>query len=321
MTEPLVSVICLCYNHERFVEEALQSVLHQTYKNIQLVVVDDASTDKSSNVISTVLRQNPSIQFLQLRQNEGNCKAFNKALKLTKGDFIIDFATDDVMMPDKIERQVAFFQLLRKDYGVVFTDAIYIDSEGEHLRDHFNYLFQKHLIDFIPEGDVYRDVLTTYFIPSPSMMMRREVIEALNGYDEELSYEDFDFWIRSSRICKYAYLNEKLIKIRRKAQSMSSGWYIVGDKQLHSTYLVCRKAISLNKDDGDWNAWERRVRYELRQAVFSENHAEAKLFYNLLLECDKVRMFDRLAMSFDRLHLPLASVRTLYHQLRYQPLR
>ncbi len=88
----------------------------------------------------------------------------------------------------------------------------------------------KSLISHIPQGDVYRDMLTTYFIPGPTMMIRREVFAALGGYDESLSYEDFDFWVRSSRIYRYAFLNERLTSIRKLKSSMSTGWYVPGDQ-------------------------------------------------------------------------------------------
>ena len=125
MQTPLVSVICLCYDHARFVEEAIQSVLAQTYKNIQVIVVDDASTDNSVAVIRDVISRSgrTDIEFLSLSENIGNCSAFNRGLALAKGEYIIDLATDDYIAPDRIERQVKFFSSLDESYGVIFSDA------------------------------------------------------------------------------------------------------------------------------------------------------------------------------------------------------
>ena len=259
----------------------------------------------------------PSIELLLLPKNLGNCKAFNEALKLARGEFIIDFATDDVMMPDRIEKQVAFFGRLTPTVGVVYTDAVYINEDGKFIRNHFEYLFHKELISHIPQGDVYRDVLTTYFIPGPTMMIRREVFAALGGYDESLSYEDFDFWVRSSRIYRYAFLKERLTSIRKLKSSMSTGWYVPGDKQLHSTFLICKKAQQLNRDDDDKQALITRVRYEFRQSVLSGNHTEALLFYDLLKELNGVRLAERTLKLFDRTGIPLAPLRKLYHRIRY----
>jgi glycosyltransferase involved in cell wall biosynthesis len=317
MPSPLVTVVCLCYNHSSYLQEAIESVLNQTYKNIQIIVVDDASTDESVVKIDQLGKQYPSLELLMLKQNVGNCKAFNSAVPLIKGNFIIDFATDDVMLPDRIERQIDFFSALDNSTGVVFMDAIYIDSNGKFLRNHYEYLVKKNLLTHIPQGDIYRDVLTTYFIASPTMMMTREVLDALGGYDENLAYEDFDFWIRSSRLFKYAFLNEKLTKIRRTGSSMSTGWYVTGDKQLHSTYLVCKKAQQLNRNSEDSGALVKRVRYELRQSVFSENHVEAELFYALLIELGGRTLIDRIYIVINKLHLPLSGLRNGYHRFRF----
>src|SRR6185436_18882244 len=106
MPSPTVTVICLCYNHARFVEEAIESVLNQSYANIQLIVVDDASTDKSAEVIKQLINKHSSIEFLPLQTNLGNCKAFNQGLARAKGEYVIDLAADDVLLPTRIETGV-----------------------------------------------------------------------------------------------------------------------------------------------------------------------------------------------------------------------
>jgi len=317
MEPPLVSVICLCYNHARFVREAVTSVVGQTYKNLQIIVADDNSKDDSVLEIQKLKAEYPHLEILLLAQNVGNCKAFNTAYKLTKGKFIIDFATDDVMMPDRIEKQVRYFEQSAQNVGVIFTDAIYIDEDGKFLRNHFQFLFRKKLITHIPQGDVYRDVLSTYFIPGPTMMARREVLDYLGGYDDELTYEDFDFWVRSARVFYYGFIGEKLTAIRKLRQSMSTGWYVPGDRQLHSTYLVCRKAHMLNQNEGDSEALLKRIRYEFRQSVLSGNYTEAALFQSFLRELKGVGLTDRIMSFASRYRIPLAALRKWYHLARY----
>ncbi len=314
---PLVSVVCLCYNHQRFVQEAIESVLNQTYSNIQLIIVDDCSSDGSVSIIQLLEKQNPGISFLALKKNIGNCAAFNKGLALTKGDFVIDFATDDVMLPDRIERQVQHFQRLDKSYGVIFSNADYIDSNGGVFRNHTKHLLNKNLILKIPEGWIFREVLIRYFICSPTMMIRKEVLDEMNGYDESLAYEDFDFWVRSSRIFKYAYLDEVLTKVRRTGDSMSSGWYEQGDRQLHSTFLVCQKAISLCKDREDNRALLKRVRYEFKQAIFSGNKTEARLFGQLENELDKHNWQFYVFNFLSWIPLRWSRIRKIYHRILY----
>jgi glycosyltransferase involved in cell wall biosynthesis len=317
MTDPLVSVVCLCFNHERFVEEAITSVLHQSYPNIEVIVVDDASTDGSRDIIEKLVSRYAKVKYFPLSQNVGNCRAFNCGLAQATGSFVIDFATDDVMLPDRIRKQVDLFSTLADDYGVVFSNADYVDEGGKIIRNHYDYLFSKGLLRKISQGDVYRQLLSTYFISSPTMMVRRNVFDALGGYDETLSYEDFDFWVRSSRKFRYAYLDEVTTRVRMTKRSMSRGWYVPGDKQLYSTYLVCKKALSLNRSEDDRNALAARLKYEVRQSVFSENRYEAELFYGLLRQVGHASPFYRLLMWINKLRLPLSPFRRWYHRIRY----
>ncbi len=314
---PQVTVICLCFNHKAFLQEALDSVVAQTYSNVQIIVVDDASTDGSQQQIHHFATLHPTIKTLLLLRNVGNCKAFNLGLALATGDFIIDFSTDDVMVPTRIERQVSFFQKQDARVGVVFTDALYINENGTPFRNHFDYLLAKKLILQIPSGDVFRDVLTTYFICSPTMMVRKEVLDRLQGYDENLAYEDFDFWVRASRIFHFVFLNEKLTKVRKSSRSMSKGWYEQGDRQLHSTYLVCQKALKLCYTEADRKALQWRMLYEFKQSVFSKNYSESKLFAQLLKTMGKIPASFYLIQGLSLIPLPWPWVRKKYHALIY----
>src|SRR3970282_2435549 len=127
--QALVSVVCLCYNQHRWVEEAVESVLGQTYPNIEIVLADDASTDGSQAVIARIKQKNPRIRVLLSDRNRGNCKSFNSAFRETQGEFIVDFAADDIMKRDRIEKQEKAFGALDDGYGVVFTDADSMDAE------------------------------------------------------------------------------------------------------------------------------------------------------------------------------------------------
>lgn len=316
MTAPLVTVICLCYNHQRFVREAISSVLRQTYSPIEIIVVDDHSTDGSADEIRSFLKNHPDIKFLALPENVGNCRAFNDGWKIAKGDFVVDFATDDVMLSDRIAKQVQYFES-HTDVGVVFTDAEYIDENGHIIREHFQHLKSHGLLAEIPEGDVYADVLKTYFICGPTMLVRRQVLEKLNGYDEELAYEDFDFWVRSARYFRYGFLDDKSTQVRIHRNSLSQRWYRPGDRQVHSTYLVCKKAMKLNANESENDALAQRLRFEIRQCVFSGNREHAVLFYELLGTLGKRDLLSAVMMMVNRLKLPLSGLRNWYHRIRY----
>lgn len=316
-SNPLVSIICLCYNQGRFVSETLHSVLDQTYPNIEIIVVDDGSTDNSVEVINDLVRQHTQIRFIPLKENVGNCKAFNVGYKFCAGAFVLDLAADDVLLPQRIQKQVDYFQQLDSDYGIVFTDAIYIDEDGGFMYSHYEHLLGKRLINSIPTGDVYRDVIGRYFISTPTMLSKREVFEVLNGYDENLSYEDFDFCIRASRIYKFAFLDDKLTKVRKVKNSMSDRVYKKNDRQLESTFQVCKKIAALNRTEAEQNALRKRLKYEIRHSILTNNNREAKLFFELLKDIDGDAWTDRVLISIAKLNLPLAPLRNIYHWFRY----
>lgn len=260
MEKPLVSVVCLCYNQERFVEEAIQSVLNQSYKNIQLIVVDDASTDHSAEVIKTTLWPYPEVQFLQLPKNLGNCKAFNQGLALAKGSFIIDLAADDVLLANRIEKGVHVLLEKGPAYGVHFSDAEIIDEKGAFLHYH-SHRFPHHTI---PQGNVYAEVIRRYFICPPTVMFTRQVADVLGGYDDNLSYEDFDFWVRASRTFSFVYSPEALVRRRVARNTLSSGQFTFFSKHSLSTYAVCEKIFQLNRSRKEQQALHHRILYEIK---------------------------------------------------------
>jgi len=263
MPTPLVTVICLCYNHSKFVREAIESVLAQTYSSVQLIVVDDASTDESAAVINQLVAQHPAIEFLPLTQNLGNCKAFNKALALTKGEYLIDLAGDDVLLPERIAVGVTKLQQAGDSYGVHFSDAEWIDETGKHLYFHSD----RYPHGTIPQGDIYKALISRYFICSPTVMFTREVITSLGGYDETLTYEDFDFWIRSSRKFNYVYSTEVLVKKRLTSAALANKQFKVLNKHSRTTYRVCKKIMELNRGKDEQRALNQRIYYEIKLNV------------------------------------------------------
>ena len=260
MPSPLVTVICLCYNHSRFVREAIESVLNQKYSPIQIIVVDDASTDNSKEVIEQIVKQNPTIEFISLNKNLGNCKAFNRGLVLSKGEYLIDLAADDALLPTRIEEGVTALQHAGKEYGVNFSDAEIVNEKGDHLHFHSDRFPHQS----IPQGDMYKDLIKRYFICPPSIMFTREVIQHLGGYDETLTYEDFDFWIRSSRKFKYVYTPTVLVKRRIIENAMANKQFVLFSKHSRTTLKVCEKILTLNTTQEEQKALSERILYEIK---------------------------------------------------------
>ncbi|PZR29894.1 MAG: glycosyl transferase [Azospira oryzae] len=277
MNAPLVTVICLCYNHERFVIDALQSVLQQTYSAVQLIVVDDHSKDRSVCLINQFVKDNPFITFIRHADNKGSCSSFNEALKLAKGEFVVDLAADDVLLADRIQIGVNALQQSGNDYGVHFSDAEIISEQGICLGNHSD----RFPHDAIPQGDIYKELIKRYFICTPTLMFRKKILDELGGYDETLAFEDFDFLIRSSRRYKFVYSSVVLVKRRLVHNSMSQQQFKRSSDQRWSTLDVCKKIKSLNRSEEENRSLKIRLRYEILLSLKLLDFKLALSFYQL----------------------------------------
>ncbi len=278
-TQPLVSVVCLCYNHQDYVVAAMESVLGQDYPNIELIVVDDASRDDSRQVITAYLQQHPQVQFIALAENAGNCRAFNVGWRASSGDYIIDLAADDMLLPGRAGAGVRRFRQAGPGFGVNFTDAQLIDQDGRLLGQHFTGDFFSD--GRVPEGYIFTELLAKYFINPVTMMYSREMLDYLGGYDESLAYEDFDLWVRSAKKFKYCYTPEVLVAKRKLAGSHGHGQYRPGSAILASTLKVCKKALPLCAAQEEYQALLARIGYEMKMAFFSLNWPVALGFLRL----------------------------------------
>ncbi len=282
----MVSIICLCYNHEKFIEEALHSVFAQTYENWELIIVNDASTDTSKEIIETIVNDfyqektihSHTIKTIHLEKNKGNCAAFNEGLRVSKGKYIIDLAADDKFVVDKLEKQVKALEKADKETGVCFTNAILISEENNKLGNYYFDWYKK-----LPkEGFIFKELIKAGgMICSPTMLIKREVLEELRGYDELLSYEDYDFWVRSSRNWKYVFLNESLTFYRKTNHSHSSTFKKKNNPHLYSTFKVCQKAFKLCQNKEEYKSLLISVLYHFRESLKYRNYKATKEFFIL----------------------------------------
>ena len=289
-----MTIVALCHNHTSFLREALDSILNQTYSPLEVWLVDDSSTDGSVDFLREYVAQNPAWHLLLLSENVGNCRAFNLAFHQSKGEFIIDFATDDVLLPERIARQVAVFQAAAPTVGMVFSNAELIGEKGQLLGLHHQPDNHGRPQPRPASGWVFAEVLRRYFISTPTMMMRRVCLEQLGGYDEALAYEDFDFWVRASREWQFTYLDEVTTRKRKHPRSMSSRAYQPNDPYLASTIRVCEKALALVRTADERAALAIRLRWELRQAVRRHRHVEVQALFALLGQTARPTLPDRL---------------------------
>jgi len=216
---PLVTAIVGCYNHARFVEEALASVKAQTYPNLQLIVFDDCSRDDSVALIERWLAANAAdATFLKHERNIGVCRSLNDALKYARGVYVALLGADDVWLPGKTTDQVQIMESLPPSVGVVYTDAYRIDERGEFIPGMFIASYRN--FSAIPSGDI-RDVLWGgNFIPAMTTLIRAECFRVCGGYDETLCFEDWDMWLRLAEHFTFSFSDVVSAKYRIVGTSM-----------------------------------------------------------------------------------------------------
>lgn len=306
--KPLVTVIGIAYNHAPFIKEALESIWAQTHDHLQLILLDDASSDESQQQIRDLIADREDITFIPHKENKGYTATFNEGLTYAEGAFIIDFALDDVMLPEFIEKSIAAFAKAGTGYGVSFTDAAYINRQSVETDRHFALLKKKGMISEMPQGDIFEMLLKRYFICTPTMVIRREVFDRVGGYDEELAFEDFDFWVRSGRYFRYIYTDEVLMKKRKLESSMSANRYRHWEnEQLTSVFRVCEKAFTLCKTKAELKALRIRLFYEYRQALRAGHSDLADRHAALFLKAGGItlplllyKVLSKLGMDFKR---------------------
>lgn len=199
MKQPLVSIIIPSYNMAALVVRAVESVLKQTYKNIEIIVVDDGSTD------DTRLRLEPfkdKIRYFY-KTNGGVCSARNVGLREARGEFIGLLDSDDTYMPQKVERCLDFLNK-HPDFGFVHTDTFLVDSR-EQVIERYQHPKSRNT------GWITGVLLKGNFIANNTNFFRRECYERCGGYQESLFPPgDWDFWLRISKQYKIGYIHEPL---------------------------------------------------------------------------------------------------------------
>lgn len=183
---PLVSIIVASYNHVNYIEACIKSICQQTYKNIELIVIDDGSSD-GSDVLLERLRQKYGFSF-EKKKNQGLCNTLNRGLSLIKGDYVCCFASDDIMMLDRIEKQVQVMES-NSQAGACSGNMISIDAQGEVLLK--QKMREKKVLTF---DDIFLGKVRG--APAPTVMIRKSALDVVGGYDPEIKIEDLYMWLK-----------------------------------------------------------------------------------------------------------------------------
>ncbi|MDC7326067.1 glycosyltransferase family 2 protein [Acinetobacter baumannii] len=236
---PLISVLIPVYNVEAFVKEAILSICNQSYKNIEIIVVDDCSTDNTYNIVAELVPNDARIKLFKNYKNSKIVKTLNFALEQSKGDFIARMDGDDISAPQRLEKQLNFL-LKHPQYALVGSHVTTIDSKNKIIGKQ--------------EMPIKDDIITkTIKYASPVLhiwLAKREVYNKLEGYREIPGAEDYDFLLRMHSLgLSFTNLNsfEYSVRIRDGNTTSTIGF----NQRLMSNYVVELYEMRLrsNKDN------------------------------------------------------------------------
>lgn len=209
---PLVSVIIPVYNAERYIGRAIKSALSQTYRDIEIIVVDDGSTDRTAEIIQSF--KDPRIRCIY-QQNKGLGSARNAGIRESRGKYITNLDADDEYLPEKVAKQVEFFER-NPEYKAVYCNTLQFYSDAPDR------LFKKRGPH--PSGDIFPDLLHSSVINPNTVMLAKEVYEKIGMVDERRdSPEDWELWLRIAGAgYKFGYVDSALVKVEMRKDSKTT---------------------------------------------------------------------------------------------------
>jgi alpha-1,3-rhamnosyltransferase len=191
---PLVTVIIPSYNHQAYVAQSIQSVLSQTYKEIELIVIDDGSSDSSAKVIQKLLHDN-EFKFIA-RKNRGLAKTLNEGIRLAKGKYICFLASDDYFLPRRIEHAASRLERLNNDAIATYTDGFIVDDKNKKLSK-FSDIYPRPII-----GDTYSNLIVGNWIPAMGITYEATILRKFM-FDVRFKIEDYAIYLKIFKSNKF----------------------------------------------------------------------------------------------------------------------
>ncbi|MGM1002407.1 glycosyltransferase family 2 protein [Acinetobacter haemolyticus] len=223
---PLVTIAIPSYNHGQYVQDAITSALNQTYENIELIIIDDGSTDDSVEKIKELLSQCEErfVRFeFRHRTNRGLCNTLNEAVEWAKGQFFCTLASDDIMFPDKTDLQVEAFQL---DPDIVCICG------GNHSIDAQNQIIKTNVNEY-SEYKFHRIFMHRFDLPASSQMIKTGTLREVGGFNPNTKVEDWDLWLKLSKLDKkLIYIPHALIGYRSHEHNISKNLELMYEEVL-----------------------------------------------------------------------------------------
>jgi len=203
MENPKISVIMAVYNGEKYLEEAIESILDQSFDDFEFIIVDDGSIDRTSEILREYAKKDERIKIITNSKNIGLTKSLNKAIEQAKGEYIARQDADDISAPERLEKQIRLLES-NDNLGCVGCNASVIDENGGFIRK-----------VVLPRTDLNLYIRKRNCFIHGSLIFPRHVLEEINGYDEKMKLaQDYDLILRISKRYKFGFVDEFLYFLR-----------------------------------------------------------------------------------------------------------
>jgi glycosyltransferase involved in cell wall biosynthesis len=206
-----VSIIMPVLNGERYIHIAIESILAQTYKNYELIIINDGSTDSTAERVQTFAGK-LDLKVIRHATRQGVVPSMNDGLRVASGDYIAFLDHDDAWLPNMLATQVTYLQQF-PGVGMVHSDFQTIDSEGHVIEESVALCRER----IRPSGHVFRELFMDSFIVGNSVLIRRECFDQLGGFNRDLMWGDYHMWLRIARHYRIDYIPKVLVKYRQHA--------------------------------------------------------------------------------------------------------
>ncbi len=215
MTLPLVTVGIALYNHEKYIEKCLFSILEQTYDNIEIILIDDGSSDNSYQVAKQILENQHRYACIhESRPNKGMCHTLNEIIKKSSGEFISFIGSDDYWMPEKTSIQASFL-IENKDLSLVHANSITVDGD-DNITGEICYRNKKN------SGNLFEAIIEGKGgVNTPAHLYRTAIYQQIGCYDPDFTFEDTDFWLRLTKVSNVGYIDTNLTYYRIHSNNYS----------------------------------------------------------------------------------------------------
>lgn len=237
---PLVSVIVPSYNHERYITQCIESIIYQTYKNFELIVIDDGSTDNSRAILSEL--QSRYDFNLIFQQNTGISATLTNAIReIAKGKYICMCSSDDYFVETKIEKQIYYLEK-NPQFPACFTKTYHIDDNSSILD--YPYLIQAE--GKYRSGDLFADILLVNITLPVTFMYKKELIQEIGYFSSKVYCEDYSMALKIAIKYPIGFIDEYLYHYRVQENNSAKAKRIINSQkeiiELYSTHLLYLKA-------------------------------------------------------------------------------